>query len=390
MIRFPLFSVLLSVMLSCNLLSAQKELKLTAKDSVSSSLWIFGLGFNFVDDTGQSKPFGNFDELNAVAFPSRVSVGRYFESGFGIELIGTYNVYKVGTLIDKQRNLTETDYFGIDSRVSYDLNNLVGETGWFDPYIGVGLGYTDANNVGRATFNAGLGFRTWISDNWGLDFNGSGKWNLGNEGSNHVQYGAGVVYRSGREARLTRKGREKLVELERINRDRERKVDSVTKVNREKERVAEEARKREVEAKLAEEIRQAKLTERENYEKEVARIVESLGTVYFEFNSSQVTDELKDRLDAMAVVMMEDPSVIIEIIAYTDSRGDSEYNMWLSSKRAVNAKEYLINKGISPARITSKGGGETNMVNKCSDNVPCTKEEHSKNRRTEVKLTFGN
>lgn len=390
MIRFPLFSVLLSVMLSCNFLSAQEELKLTAKDSVSSSLWIFGLGFNFVDDTGEAKPFANIDELNAVAFPSRVSVGRYFESGFGIELIGTYNVYKVGTLIDNRRNLTETDYFGIDSRVSYDLNNLVGETGWFDPYIGVGLGYTDANNVGRATFNAGLGFRTWISDNWGLDINGSGKWNLGNEGSNHVQYGAGVVYRSGREARLTRKGREKLVELERINRDRERKVDSVTKVNREKERVAEEARKREVEAKLAEEIRQAKLTERENYEKEVARIVESLGTVYFEFNSSQVTDELKDRLDAMAVVMMEDPSVIIEIIAYTDSRGDSEYNMWLSSKRAVNAKEYLINKGISPARITSKGGGETNMVNKCSDNVPCTKEEHSKNRRTEVKLTFGN
>lgn len=210
MIRFPLFSVLLSVMLSCNLLSAQEELKLTAKDSVSSSLWLFGLGFNFVDDTGEAKPFSNFDELNAVAFPSRVSVGRYFETGFGIELIGTYNVYKVGTLIDNQRNLTETDYFGIDSRVSYDLNNLVGETGWFDPYIGIGLGYTDANNVGRATFNGVLGFRTWFSDNWGLDINGSGKWNLGDKGSNHVQYGAGVVYRSGREARLTKKCREKL------------------------------------------------------------------------------------------------------------------------------------------------------------------------------------
>ena len=56
MIRFPLFSVLLSVMLSCNLLSAQEELKLTAKDSVSSSLWIFGLGFNFVDDTTTVDP----------------------------------------------------------------------------------------------------------------------------------------------------------------------------------------------------------------------------------------------------------------------------------------------------------------------------------------------
>ena len=73
-----------------------------------------------------------------------------------------------------------------------------------------------------------------------------------------------------------------------------------------------------------------------------------------------------------------------------DSKGDVEYNKWLSGKRAKNAEDYLEAKGISPARITSEGAGETNLVNKCSDGVSCTEDEHSQNRRTEAILTFKN
>ncbi|WP_189359528.1 OmpA family protein [Algibacter mikhailovii] len=387
MIKYSASLVLIISLLFSSALSAQEELKLTSKDSLVSSAWVIGLGFNLVDDSGAAKLL-NFDELNGVPFPSRLSIGRYFENGFGVELIGSYNVYEVGTVIDTQPNPVESDYFGIDSRISYDLNYLIGETAWFDPYLGVGLGYTDANNVGRATFNGVVGFRTWFSDKWGLDFNASGKWNLGDEGTNHVQYGAGVVHRFDITKKLSKKGKAKAAELERLNRDRERRRDSINRVQIERERKEEEARRKEVDEKLAAKIKEAKLAKTAELKAEFENIAEELGTVYYEFNSPGLTDELKELLDAMAKVMAQEPRFMIKVIAHTDSRGDSEYNDWLSNKRAVNAKSYLESKGISPARITSEGAGERKLVNKCSDGVPCTRDEHSRNRRTEVILTF--
>ncbi|NNL02008.1 MAG: OmpA family protein, partial [Eudoraea sp.] len=122
----------------------QEELQLTAKDSMVVSSWMVGLGWNFVNDTG--KRFSNIatvkDQWNAVAFPSRINIGRYFRSGIGLEAIATYNNYKKGNIIDGIVNPEDKDYFGFDTRVSYDLNKLVGQTGFFDPYVGVGAGYT--------------------------------------------------------------------------------------------------------------------------------------------------------------------------------------------------------------------------------------------------------
>ena len=183
---------------------------------------------------------------------------------------------------------------------------------------------------------------------------------------------------------LLRKGKAKAAELERLNRDRERRRDSINRVQIERERKEEEARRKEVDEKLAAKIKEAKLAKTAELKAEFENIAEELGTVYYEFNSPGLTDELKELLDAMAKVMAQEPRFMIKVIAHTDSRGDSEYNDWLSNKRAVNAKSYLESKGISPARITSEGAGERKLVNKCSDGVPCTRDEHSRNRRTEV------
>ena len=170
--------------------SFAQEVELTAKDSIVSSSWIFGLGLNAVDDAGSefSDVFNVSDNWNIVPFPSRISVGRYFNNGLGIEAIGSYNVYQEGKIIDGVVNTEDIDYFAIDLRASYDLNQILGETGWFDPYVGVGAGYTDANNQGRGTFNASVGFRTWFSDRWGLDFNSTGKWTMDSSNSTiHIQ-----------------------------------------------------------------------------------------------------------------------------------------------------------------------------------------------------------
>ncbi len=119
------------------------SLQITSKDSIVKSSGVLGLGFNIVDDT--ATPFGETfldikDTWNAVPYPSRISIGRFFKNGLGIEAIGTYNKYKVGKIIDGAINTVPRDYYAIDGKISYDLNKLIGETNWFDPYIHVGAG----------------------------------------------------------------------------------------------------------------------------------------------------------------------------------------------------------------------------------------------------------
>ena len=109
-----------------------QDLEITKKDSIVKSSWMVSLGINVVDDSGDE--FGSLldieDGWNTVPFPSRISIGRYFQNGIGLEAIGTYNHYKEGKIVDNVVNTEDIDYFGIDFRISYDLNQIVGEN-WF-------------------------------------------------------------------------------------------------------------------------------------------------------------------------------------------------------------------------------------------------------------------
>ena len=90
-----------------------EEIRLTAKDSIVQSAWMVGLGYNFVDDSGDVfDGLLDFDsQWNALPYPNRISIGRYFKSGLGIEAIGTFNKYKVGKIIDKVVNANENKLF---------------------------------------------------------------------------------------------------------------------------------------------------------------------------------------------------------------------------------------------------------------------------------------
>ena len=77
-------------------------------------------------------------------------------------------------------------------------------------------------------------------------------------------------------------------------------------------------------------------------------------------------------------------NIRIKIEAHTDSRGKDKYNLELSDKRAKSTRDYLISVGIDPERILSAiGYGETRLLNKCSNGVKCTDEEHAVNRRSD-------
>ncbi len=368
---------------------AQEKLELTKKDSIISSSWIFGAGINIVDDSGDV-----FDQLlkvdsqwNSALYPSRISIGKYFKNGLGVEAIGTYNKYKIGKVIDGVVNDTEKDYYAIDSRLSYDLNKLVGETGFFDPYVGVGLGYTKANDIDRGTYNAILGFRTWFSDRVGLDFNSSGKWAMNKIGgvTNHIQHAVGLIYHFGIEKELSKKGEEKLALIEAIEKENQRKNDSIVNAEKEAMLLAERLQKQKEQAALAkaEQDRQNELNKRIALEEEI----KGLGLVYFDFNSSNLNVSSKNVLSKLADIINEYETIVIEISSYTDSRGNAEYNKRLSAERVKHTVDYLIEKkGVKAKKIIKKSFGEEVLVNECKDGVYCSEIKHRNNRRSEFKL----
>ncbi len=112
-----------------------------------------------------------------------------------------------------------------------------------------------------------------------------------------------------------------------------------------------------------------------------------LEKVYYDFDKWNIRPDAAVELNKVADFLNQNPSVNVELGSHTDSRGTDAYNVRLADRRAESAVKYIIEKGIAKSRITAKGYGETQLVNKCKDNVECTEEEHQDNRRTEIKIT---
>ncbi|MEX0273575.1 MAG: OmpA family protein [Flavobacteriaceae bacterium] len=375
---------------------SQEELEipvLTDKDSVIQSSWMVGLGYNFVDDSGDvfNNLFSFGEQWNTVVFPSRISLGRYFKNGLGLEAIGTYNKYKEGKLVDGVVLTEDRDYYAIDARLSYDLNEIIGQTAWFDPYVGIGVGYTDANNQGRGTYNAVLGFRTWLSDRWGLDFNSSGKWRMGDKGTNHLQHAAGLVYQFGIEKGLSKKGEEKLALINELEKRRQEVQDSIAAAEKAKEealmaqRLEEEREKARLLAE-AEAEEQAKIRAKQELQQQINDKLAGIGNVLFRYNSSYLTKEYKEVLGEIITLLEEYPNVHIAISGHTDSRGPDQYNQWLSERRAKKTIDFLVSRGIPENRLTVQAFGEKQLLNDCGNNVQCPEDGHKINRRSEFEI----
>lgn len=110
-----------------------------------------------------------------------------------------------------------------------------------------------------------------------------------------------------------------------------------------------------------------------------------IDNIYYDFDKFNIREDAKPELDKLVRIMNENP-INVELGSHTDSRGSFAYNDKLSQNRAESAVNYIVSTGISPSRITAKGYGEHQLVNKCSDGVKCSDEEHQANRRTEFKV----
>jgi outer membrane protein OmpA-like peptidoglycan-associated protein len=108
--------------------------------------------------------------------------------------------------------------------------------------------------------------------------------------------------------------------------------------------------------------------------------------IHFEKNKANLTPESKEILDKIILVMDVNKNLKIEICGHTDSQGTSEFNMALSSLRAFTVKNYIAAAGIKSKRMSTKGFGETQLLNNCADGSSCSEAEHALNRRIEFKI----
>lgn len=106
-----------------------------------------------------------------------------------------------------------------------------------------------------------------------------------------------------------------------------------------------------------------------------------LKNIFFDVNKFDLKPESQIELDKVVQLMNDNPSLKIQIAGHTDNAGKPADNLTLSNNRAKTVVSYLINKQISPQRLSYKGFGETKPI---ADNA--TPENRAKNRRTELKV----
>ncbi|MCB9764992.1 MAG: peptidoglycan-associated lipoprotein Pal [Alphaproteobacteria bacterium] len=116
----------------------------------------------------------------------------------------------------------------------------------------------------------------------------------------------------------------------------------------------------------------------------VKSMVENFNKVFFDFDSSELTDPSKGALDENVRILQEHPDVKVQIQGHADERGTTEYNLALGQRRANSLKEYLIGQGIAPSRLTLLSYGEERPLDSRSNETAW-----SKNRRAEFVITWG-
>jgi outer membrane protein OmpA-like peptidoglycan-associated protein len=87
-----------------------------------------------------------------------------------------------------------------------------------------------------------------------------------------------------------------------------------------------------------------------------------LNSIMFGFDSYDLDQEAKKEADRILEVLSKYPDIKIELTGHTDAVGNVDYNIQLSDNRARAVADYLIQHGIDPDRITTKGIGETEPV----------------------------
>ena len=102
--------------------------------------------------------------------------------------------------------------------------------------------------------------------------------------------------------------------------------------------------------------------------------------INFDVGTADLTDDSQRSLAGIHYTMAENPEIIVEILGHTDNTGGRAFNMTLSQNRAQAVVDYLVNRGIDPARLKATGYGPDKPI---ADNR--TAQGRLLNRRVEIR-----
>lgn len=107
----------------------------------------------------------------------------------------------------------------------------------------------------------------------------------------------------------------------------------------------------------------------------------ALRNVFFETGSATLRAESLPELNSLAELLVENPSLKIQINGHTDNVGDDASNLKLSEARAKAVQDFLLGKNIGAERLRFKGFGESQALE--TNDTPAGR---ARNRRTEFVL----
>ncbi|MBN2973062.1 OmpA family protein [Roseomonas aeriglobus] len=103
--------------------------------------------------------------------------------------------------------------------------------------------------------------------------------------------------------------------------------------------------------------------------------------ITFGYDRADIQPQFRPTLDQVADVLAQYQSTYVDVYGHTDSTGADAYNQTLSERRATAVADYLAGRGVNPARLGTRGFGETQPI---ASNA--TEDGRAANRRVEIKI----
>lgn len=110
-------------------------------------------------------------------------------------------------------------------------------------------------------------------------------------------------------------------------------------------------------------------------------ILNAPSQVTFDVSSAAINPGFRGTLDQIARTLSEYPSSYIDVYGHTDSTGSDDFNQTLSERRARSVADYLEMRNIEPARLATRGFGESQPIE-----TNATETGRSANRRVEIRI----
>ena len=374
-----------------------------------NSKWAIGFGINAVDIRTPHqfgdflKDWGGTKDLNILPAVTKLSVARYIGAGFSAEIEGSLNKIKEG--FDGYSE--DKSFWSANLQAKYALRRLfTTESGWFDPYIKVGGGYTayesrfdDKEGGFKALAGGGINF--WFTDHLGVNLQTGYHHGFQKNGTDYFQHSAGIVIKFG--AKDTDKDGipdkddacPEVAGPKKFNGCPDTDGDGIPDKDDKCPDVAGPAEnggcpwpdtdgdgvldKDDLCPEVAGPASNKGCPEPD--EKEQKQLNQYAKTILFDTGKATIKFQSAEVLNQILNVLKKYPNSRFRIEGHTDSTGKKAKNMILSQNRADAVKVYLIQGGIDASRLESQGFGPEKPIASNKN-----KKGRELNRRVEINL----